>query len=225
MGTGIGDDPRVPPAPPASAHPLLALLLAAADGRFPEVDGGVTLLPPLPGGQSAVVSFTGHAVIATARPPGQVRGWGVDGYGAALRPAVLGSLAGPGGDVGTIDATLVRRGTGRGSPLVAREDLDDHPRVRHARGLREDVRVYADERGLVTLSAGLAGRRELSIEVAAGRQGRGIGPSLLADALGLVRAEQPVFAAVAPGNARSLRVFLALDFVPVASETVIRSAP
>jgi GNAT superfamily N-acetyltransferase len=108
------------------------------------------------------------------------------------------------------------------SPLPERFDAADHPRVRYATSLRQAVRVYGDERGLITLSAGLAGRRELSVEVAPHGQGRGWGRSLLTDALGLVPPGEPVFAAVSPGNARSLRAFLAVGFVPIGSEVIIR---
>jgi hypothetical protein len=208
-----------------AADRLLGLLLAAADGRFPPVDGGVTLLGPLPGDQAAVVSFTGHAVIASDLAEGRLRAMGVDGFGAASRPDVLLAVAGEQGEVGTVDVTLVGRGSGRGSDLRPTADLEDHPRVRHARSLRTDVRVYADDRGLVTLARGLAGRPELSVELTAERQGRGLGGSLVADALGLVPAGEPVFAGVAPGNARSLRVFLQVGFAVLGSESVIRTGP
>jgi hypothetical protein len=51
---------------------------------------------------------------------------------------------------------------------------------------------------------------------------RRLGRSLLEDALALVPHGEPVFAAVSPGNARSLRAFLAAGFVPLGSETIIR---
>jgi GNAT superfamily N-acetyltransferase len=105
--------------------------------------------------------------------------------------------------------------------LPRRADLDTHPRVQLAHRLRTHVEVYGDERGFVTLANGLAGRRELSIEVPSDRQGRGVGRALLGDALGLVAAGEPVFAAVAPGNARSLRAFLALGFIPLGCELVL----
>lgn len=44
------------------------------------------------------------------------------------------------------------------------------------------------------------------------------------DERGLVPAGEPVFAAVAPGNARSLRTFLATGFVPIGSEVILRPA-
>ncbi|MGF1648327.1 MAG: hypothetical protein ACFCVF_15595 [Kineosporiaceae bacterium] len=89
-----------------------------------------------------------------------------------------------------------------------------------ARSLRRDVRVHGDDRGLVTVSEGLAGRCEISVEAAPGAS-TGAGRSLVADARGLVPADRAVFAAVSPGNARSLRAFLATGFVPIASEVII----
>lgn len=203
-------------------HPLLAHYRDAADGRFPPVDGAVTVLPRLRHGLECSVAFTGHAIIATARPAGDVLARRPDGFGGSLAPDFLRWLAGPRGRIGVIDATLVARGTGGTPRLPERVDLDDHDRVRLAREIRDDVRVYGDERGLVTLSAGLAGRRELSIEVAPPQTGNGLGQSLLADALGLVPDGEPVFAAVSPGNARSLRAFLARGFTPIGSEVVLR---
>jgi len=205
----------------ASAQQLRDMLLAAAEGRFPAVDGGVTVLGPLPRGLAAVVSFTGHAVIASAVPGDRLLALGADGFGGASQPEVLLAVAGPGGEVGTIDVTLAGRGTGAGSPLRATTALDGHPRVQHARRIRDDVRVYADGRGLVTLARGLAGRPELSLELTADRQGHGFGRSLLEDALGMLAAGAPVFAGVAPGNARSMRVFLAAGFAVLGSESVI----
>ena len=215
-------------------HPLLKVLLAAADGTFPPVDGGVTVLPPLRSGRECSVGFTGHAVIATALPADEVLARKPDGFGASLAPDFLRWLAGPTGKIDVIDATLFGRGTGGpggpggpgsgGDPLPERPDLADHPRVRYALAIRTGVRVFGDERGVVTLSEGLAGRPELSIEAAPAGQGRGIGRALLRDALRLVPAGAPVFAAVSPGNARSLRAFLAVGFTPIGSEVLIHPA-
>ena len=202
-------------------HPLLDLLTAAAEGRFPPVDGGVTVTPPLAGGWECSVAVTGHAVIATSRPADEVLAQGPDGYGGSLAPDFLRWLAGPRGFVGVIDAMLVRRGTGT-STLAARSDFDDHPRVQYARQYRSDVIVYGDERGLVTIGAGLAGRREMSVE--ANDHSRGLGTALIAEAIGLVPEGELLFAAVSPGNARSLRAFLSLGFIPIGSECLIRPA-
>ncbi|MBB5790723.1 hypothetical protein [Jiangella mangrovi] len=213
-------------------HPLLALLLDAAAGRFPPVDGAVDVLPPvedgLGGGLECATAFTGHAVVSTALPAGSVLGRGPDGFGGAMAPDFLRWLAGPGGWIGELDLLLVASGAGDHGGAEAdavvprRTDLEEHARVRRARGLRREVEVFGDERGLVTLGRGPAGRRELSVEVPAGSEGRGGGRSLLADALALVPAGEPVFAAVTPGNARSLRAFLACGFMPIGSEVLLR---
>jgi hypothetical protein len=81
-----------------------------------------------------------------------------------------------GGSIGVLDVVLAAAGTGGGSVLSERDDLGEHPRVCHAQLSRDHVRVWADERGLVTLADGLAGRRELSVEAAA--PGTGAGRSL-----------------------------------------------
>jgi hypothetical protein len=203
-------------------HPLLAYLHAAADNRFPPVDGAVTIVPPFANGWECSVAFTGHAVIATSRPREEVLARGADGFGGSMSPEVLRYLAGPAGFVGVIDVMLVARGTGR-STLRRRTDADDHPRVLYAREQRSNVAVYGDERGIVTLAEGLGGRREFSIEAA--QHNRGLGRALIGEALGLVPEGEPVFAAVSPGNARSLRMFLSLGFVPIGSEVLIRPAP
>jgi len=207
-------------------HPLHQLMLDAAAGRFPPVDGGVTVLPPPAAGLRAVVCFTGHAIIAAGVTHEDAVGCGADGFGGALDPAVL-SWLGEGGTIGVIDALLVGRGTGAGARLPERPDLAAHPRVIHAKALRHRVQILGDERGLVTLADGLAGRLELSVEAAPEGQGKGWGRALVAEALGHIGAGAPVFAAVAPGNARSLRAFLGLGFVPIGSEVQIlaSSAP
>ncbi|MCQ6551791.1 hypothetical protein NPS70_01040 [Streptomyces sp. C10-9-1] len=206
-------------------HPLLRYLHDAADGRFPAVDGRVTVLPVLPGGLSCSVAFTGHSVIATDLPGDEVLARGPDGYGGAQAPDFLRYLAGPDGWIDCLDAVLAARGAGGGHRLPRRTDAEDHPRVRRARALRGGVRVHGDGRGLVTLARGPAGRRELSIELDGGGHGGGHGRSLLRDALTLVPEGEPVFAAVSPGNARSLRAFLAAGFVPLGSEVVLRRGP
>jgi hypothetical protein len=85
------------------------------------------------------------------------------------------------------------------------------------------VVVHGDERGLVTIGAGLGGRRELSVEAA--EPNRGHGTALIAEAIGLVPEGELLFAAVSPGNARSLRAFLGLGFTPIGSECLIRPNP
>ncbi len=201
-------------------HPLLPLLIAAANDSFPPVDGNVTVLPPLGNGWECSVAFTGHAVVATTKPAAEITPR-ADGFGGSMSPDFLRYLAGPAGFIGVIDVMLVARGTGK-STLPVLSGADDHPRVRYAKEIRTGVNVYGDERGLITLAEGLAGRRELSVEAA--EPNRGWGRALIAEGLGLVPEGELVFAAVSPGNARSLRTFLGLGFVPIGSEVLIRPA-
>lgn len=201
-------------------HPLLPILLDAAEGSFPPVDGGVTFLPPLAGGWEAIVSFTGHAFVASRLPAEAFADLHPDGYGGILHPGVQLRMA-AGGRVGVIDATLVGRGRGGGT-RSPRTDLDHHPRVQYARDQRREVQTFGDPDGLFTIGLGLAGRTEMSIETS--DSGTGRGRQLISDALTMVPQGFPLFAAVSPGNARSLRSFLACSFVPIGSEVLIRPA-
>lgn len=201
-------------------HPLLSILDAAATGHFPPINGEVEVLP---GWKSleAVVAFTGHAFVAADVSTEAVLAAGADGYGGAHDPRFLTWLAGPRGWIGCLDNLLVA--SGLGSPrLSERFDLDDHPRVLHARTLRDEVHVYGDERGLVTLGTGLAGRLAVSVEVPEPNRSRGDGRSLITDARTLVPSDRWVYASVSPGNAASLRAFLAAGFRPIGGEVLLR---
>jgi hypothetical protein len=201
-------------------HPLLDVLLDAAQGRFPPVDGAVTFLPGLPDGNRAIVALTGHAFIAVDLVAADFGDIKLDGFGAALAPTAVLRVAGE-GEIGVNDVTLVAPGTGRGMVTPITTAWDDHSRVLHARRLRTDVVVHGDDSGFVTLSVGLAGRTEMSIEIADTAGSSGIGRRLILDAVGGVPEGEYLFAAVSPGNARSLRSFLASGFVPIGSEVII----
>jgi hypothetical protein len=198
-------------------HPLLAIFRDAAIGRFPEMDGGVTFLPELGEGQEAVVCFTGHAFIASRLTADDLSDLAPDGLGRALHPEVLLRMAGPRGSIGSIDITMFADGLGGGA-LVPRPELDQHPRVAFARARREQVRAYGSPDGLFTLGLGLGGRREMSVENSPdGPRGR----HLIHQALTMTPHGEHLFAAVAPGNARSVRSFLACGFIPIASEVLV----
>lgn len=225
MSDHVSEPPGATLGEPA-VSPLGQLLRDATEGRFPPVDGRCQVLAPEPGTPVEwVVSFTGHAVLVTRHPHAATRAASLDGFGASLAPDVLLWLAGPGGTVGCQDAVLAARATGGGDALPARDDVDDHPRVRDARALRSDVRVLGDSRGVVTVGRGLGGLLELGIEVATDQLGSGAGRRLVADALASLPAGEPVLAQVTPGNARSLRSFLAAGFVPICGAVSIRPGP
>jgi GNAT superfamily N-acetyltransferase len=208
---------------PGAAHPLEVMIRDAAAGRFPPVDGLVEVVPPWLDGVEAVVSFTGHAVVATRLPLAALVDAGADGFGGAVSIPVLTLLAGPGGVVDVVDALLVAPGTGGGT-LPARPDLESHPRIGFARAWRSDLRVHGDDRGVVAIARGVGGLLEVSFEVDADRRGAGRGRQLLAEALALAPVGEPVLAAVAPGNAASLRAALAAGFTPIGAVQLVRPA-
>lgn len=205
-------------------HPLLAILHDAAEGRFPPVDGSVEVLPPDETGSWAIVEFTGHAFVLGDVQMAALEEAGADGFGGAGHPDVLRLLAGEDGWIGCHDAVLVRR-TGHPPtepPLAVRTDLDDHPRVARAREHRRDITVYGDDTGLVVVGRGLAGRTEMAVELLdPGAGGHGGGRQLIRRAVAALPGEGWVFAQVSPGNAASLRAFLAAGFTPIGSEVLV----
>jgi RimJ/RimL family protein N-acetyltransferase len=213
------------------AHPLAGLISAAADGRFPEADGGWRRVPPWRHGLEAVVAFTGHAVFAVAPdiPDELLVSLGADGFGGATSPRLITALAGPEGWIDSLDMLMAGRGTGGAGVaprLVDRPDLAGHARVRFATRIRHRPRPvgYPDPRrgAIAVISEGIGGLTELGLELEPGHQGRGGGARLIGDALTLVPAGQPVIAAVAPGNAASVRALLSAGFTPLGSLQLFR---
>lgn len=193
---------------------------AAFDGRFPAVDGVVEIHPVDAAGQQAVVEFTGHSVVLTDRVSTDPIFVGLTAFGDVTDARVITALAGPDGNVGVLDAVLVRRvGASRVAPLAPTDAYLDHPRVRRAHHHRAGVTVLGDERGVVCFGHGLVGRLEIAIEVEP--QHRGHGRGLLDAALATLAVGTPIVAQVAPGNAASLRLFLAAGFTPIGSEVLL----
>jgi hypothetical protein len=187
----------------------------------------IEVVSPDPFGQHAVVEFTGHSIVMTDRDPTDFIGIAGDAFGGATHPDALRWLAGSAGWIGSLDVVLVHVGDARVhgdrfDSLARRDDLDDHPRVRRARAHRRGVVVYGDESGLVTIGRGLVDRLEISVELfdPAG-MAPGAGRHLLAASAAAWRDDEPLWARVAPGNAASLRLFLACGFVPVGSEVLL----
>ena len=215
-------------------HPLARLITAAAAGRFPAADGGWRRVPPWRPGLAGIIAFTGHAVLAL--PPDitdeQLAEFGVNGLGGAHEPRTIAALAGQDGWIDSLDVLMAGRGTGRagdrgaelagaGPRLVDRPDLAGHHRALFAARIRDRSRVlgYPDPQrsALVLVSRGLAGLTEISFELEPERRGAGGGATLIRDALSTIPAGQLVVAAVAPGNAASLRAALAAGFSPLGS--------
>jgi hypothetical protein len=233
------------PAPPM--HPLAVLITDAAAGRFPPVDGGWQRVPPWRPGLEGIVAFTGHAVLALAPDVTDERlaGFGVNGLGGAHDPRLIAALAGPDGWIASLDVLLAGHGTGHpgaagadpagagpasaGPRLVDRPDLAAHPRLLFAAQIRDQPRIlgYPDlgRSALAVVSRGLGGLTELSFELELQRRGTGSGAILISDAMSTIPAGQLVIAAIAPGNAASLRAALTAGFVPLGSTQLFRRRP
>ena len=188
-------------------------------------------MPPWRPGLEAIFSFTAHAVFAVAPDISdrRIASLGADGFGGAHDPRLITALAGPEGWIDALDMLLAGRGTrrpGRPPRLVDRPDLAAHPRARFAARIRDEPRVlgYPDSRrsALATISRGIAGLTELSFEIEPGWRGQGGGARLAADALSVLPAGQLAVAAVAPGNAASVRALLSAGFVPLGSLQLFR---
>lgn len=211
-------------------HLVARLIASVAAGDVLPPDGSWQRVEPWRPPLEAVIAFTGRAVFAIGPDitDGELVALGADGFGGAHDPRLVAALAGPGAWIDSLDALLVARGSGPpdGPPrLVPRRDLQSHPRARLASELRDDVEVLgrAGDTGstVVTLGRGVGGLRELSFEVDPAHRG-GAGASLVRDALTAVPTDELVVAAVAPGNAASMRSLLSAGFTPVGSLQLFR---
>lgn len=207
-------------------HPLASALASAVVGRFPPTDGVIEIVPPDPGGEHAIVEFSGHALVLTDRPDADEILAGRDAFGGASHPEVVLALASDRFEIGKSDVVLVRRagdraqdGIGRIESVAATDLHDLHPRAARAHRHRRDVTVFGDERGLVAIGTGLVGRVEVSVEVVDARPGAG--GALVEGALRHLPADTWVYAQVTPGNVRSMRRFVSLGFRPVAGEILL----
>jgi RimJ/RimL family protein N-acetyltransferase len=109
-----------------------------------------------------------------------------------------------------------------GNTTLQETAASEHPRVMRANAHREDIHVFTDPTSTATviLGHGLALRREIAIEVEPSSRGQGLARRTLTEARRLVNTDNVLFAQTAPGNAASLRAFLAAGFRPIGSEVV-----
>jgi len=208
-------------------EPVAALLRDVAAGKYPPPDGGVTILPQPSPRDAGVLNFTAHAVIVTDADPGWVRAQLTeDDLGAPLRPAFLHALGKrTGRQAHTIDMVCLA-GPLPGPPAISLRPVTtaSHPRAQRALRYRDDVRSWQAEGGIVLLGRGVAGRWEVAIEVDPGRRGQGLGRELAAAARHLIPEDErdaQLWAQISPGNAASVRAFLAAGYQPVGSEALL----
>jgi hypothetical protein len=75
--------------------------------------------------------------------------------------------------------------------------------------------------GVLVIGRGVGGRWEAGVEVAGHARGAGLGRSLALAARHLVPEKRPIWAQIAPGNASSVRAFLAAGYAPVGAEALL----
>jgi GNAT superfamily N-acetyltransferase len=208
-------------------HPLTALLMAAAAGRFPSPDGLVELAGSPAGRCHAVVAFTAHHVVAADLDPDEVLArLDPEDVGAPMSAGFLAWLADRlESSAGMLDLVMLAPAPSPGEALpllVEREGLVGHPRLERSRRYRTDLRCYSDrrDRALVVIGRGLGGRWEMAIEVGPEYRGRGLGTELARAGARLAPNGEPLFAQVSPGNVASVRAFLAAGYRPICSEVL-----
>ena len=222
--------------PVASADgPLAALLGAVAAGRFPPPDGGVTILPQPSPRDAGVIAFTAHSVIFTDADPDWVRGqlWPDDLSAALLPPFLQAICARTGRRVNNVDLLCLTTPLPGPPPLAlspvpspaaaepALPGTGGKARLERALRYRDDVRAWGVTGGILILGRGVAGRWEVSVEVEPGYRGRGLGRDLATAARHLVPGGAPLWAQIAPGNAASVRAFLAAGYQPAGAEALL----
>jgi hypothetical protein len=222
---------------------LADILRAVERGVFPPADLAMTVVPPPSNRESAVIAFTGHIVIAAdvdaawvaeRIPPGDLA--------APTNPPFLTALEqATDRHVSSLDAVLLAPALTNSADradattgLTELTNLAHHPRVARALQYRDDVHVYGangtnqdtqdpigPDGGIVVIGRGLAGRLEVAIEVPDHTQGQGHGRHLATAARALIPPETHIWAQITPGNAASLRAFVAAGYEPVGSEALL----
>ena len=207
-------------------HPLAAVLEAAprtARSRPPTAPS--TLLPPDACG--LVGDRRPHRPRLRAgrrRPRGAATPPAPMASAGRRTPTCSGSSLGPGGEIGALDVVLV--GRGRGRPGAAPPPRPRRPPAR-ASGPRPPPRRRGVRRRRSGSSSSVAGwptgaswRSSCSTRARPG--GAGHGRRLIRAGLAALAPGTVCWAQVSPGNAASLRAFLACGFVPIGSEILIR---
>ena len=204
---------------------LRDIVESAGCGVLPAADGRTTVVAQASHRDAGVLAFTAHAVVFTDEDPRWVydtlAAVGCDALAAPMNPRFLAALLERTGRTAeTIDAMLVGSPLPGEPPLPLKEIADGgHPRIVYARRRRDDVRAWTAEGGVLVMGRGIAGRLEVSVEVDEEARHRGLGRQLVAAARHLVT--EPLWAQVAPGNARSLRAFQAAGYRPVGAEALL----
>jgi len=230
---------RSPPRPSCSAepatptqwfHPLAVILDEAAHGRFPEPTAAVHVVPSLPGGLDALLSFTGTFVLAAdvaqeevdARVPVGEFSIPISTTFVSWLEQQLGAACGhprrrAGHAVARPRARVRRADRGRRLGAPARESRAALP----ARCARRTSRRRPRRR---RARPGNYGTLEIAFEVDDTARGAGFGRALAHRECDCFRGHAGVGAGRAR-NAASMRAVIAAGFRPVGAETLLVREP
>lgn len=175
-----------------------------------------------------VLSFTAHAVIFTNADPAWVKSQiPQDDLSGPLSASFLTTLAGKTGRIArNIDMLACATALPGPVPITLRAQTGrEHSRVARALRYRDDVRVWQADGAVLIIGRGVAGRWEVAVEVDAECRGKGLGRELATAARHLVPDGEVLWAQVAPGNAASVRAFLAAGYRPVGAEVLLTPNP
>jgi len=206
---------------------LARLLGDVAAGRYPPPDGSVTILPQPSRRDAGVIAFTAHSVVFVDLDPAWVRGLlpPEDLSGPLLPPFLQALCTATGRHVNSTDLLCIAAPQpGPPEIMLTPAVPSGHPRVTRALRHRDQVRVWETPGAIVSIGCGVAGRWEVALEVEPGYRGKGLGRELAAAARHLVPEGTPLWAQIAPGNAASVRAFLAAGFRPVGAEALLLQA-
>jgi GNAT superfamily N-acetyltransferase len=210
---------------------LAGLLSMVESGKPLPTDPWLTVVPQPGSRAAAVLAFPGYIVVAADVPPDWVHAQLPEpDLSAPLNPPFLAVLCTRlGRRVNNIDMVMLAEPMA-GDPGIELELVADaeHPRVQRAHRYRDGVRAWrsapADAAGgVLIVGRGLAGRWEAAIEVDEQSRNAGLGRRLAAAARHLVPDGRPIWAQIAPGNAASVRAFLAAGYQPVGAEALLTS--
>jgi len=203
---------------------LARLLSDAAAGRYPPPDGSITILPQPSRRDAGVIAFTAHSVVFVDLDPVWVRGLlPPEDLSGPLLPSFLQALSSATGRRVNSTDLLCVAAPQPGPPEIMLTPAmpSGHPRITRALRHRDHVRVWETPGAIVSIGCGVAGRWEVALEVEPGYRGKGLGRELAAAARHLVPEGTPLWAQIAPGNAASVRAFLAAGFRPVGAEALL----
>ncbi|MDF5755755.1 GNAT family N-acetyltransferase [Spongiactinospora sp. TRM90649] len=189
---------------------------------MPEPSGRTVVVPQPSPRDFGVIAFTGRNLVFADIDPAWIHGLlPPDDVSAPLSPPFLHALGNKTGrEIGTVDLLALAPPLPGPPPIPLTEVTPTgHPRVARALRHRDDVRVWTCPEGVVLTGRGVAGRWEVAVEVDEAHRGHGVGRTLARAARHLVPG--PLWAQIAPGNAASVRAFLAADFIPVGAEVLL----